>query len=153
MLVFRLWWLVSRVAALISSLTMISQTIAKATEMLHNTARRQRWRWGIWLEPVINEAVFMIELMSKKEGWRKRSNSINLHGHSPEYRRPSSASLRASISEGQSCASDGPFPEKCRLRSARVPSSRACQSARTLLGLSTCKSSVVTHRRSWWYCD
>ena len=58
----------------------------------------------------------MIELVSKKEVWRKRSKRMNYTDKNLEYRRHEhpqfSLSLRASISEGRSCASDGPFSEK-----------------------------------------
>ena len=96
---------------MISWLTMSMQTFAKATEMPQCTARSQRWQWASWLEPVINEAFFLIELMSNKEAGRQESHSMNYTFIVPTFYVTgtlSSASLRASISEGQSCLTDGP---------------------------------------------
>ena len=85
----------------------------------------------------------MIELVSKRDAWKNWSKSMNYTDkflNIDVISTLSLASLRASISEGWSCASlvrAMDTSEKCRLRSARVPSSRACQSVRTLFGLST----------------
>ena len=77
---------------------------------------------ALGLKPVINEAAFMIKLVQERD-MEKEEQQHEVHCHYPERRRHDHLQFR--------------FSQSQQLRSARVPSSCASQSARTLFGLSS----------------